>query len=245
MTFAASAPVPQTCYSIIQDAYTDSGLLGEGDEPDSEMLANGMRRLNKIVNYFGTKGIKLWVQEDLAIMAPILQAGVSFYSAGPTGTVVMFAKPRRAIEGYYTDVNKTKRPLLLLSRQEWDTLSTTTQPGTITAFWPDKQFNNVGINLWMTPDAQAATGAVHIIWDLQLPNFAMLTDTMVFPAEWALTLEWGLAGQLCTGQPQPVIDRCMLNAERYQQELEDWDVEDASTKFQPDTQMNASRRIRY
>lgn len=234
-----SAPVPQTCYQILVDAMVDAGKLGKGREPNSEDLAENMRRLNKYVNYLQTQGAMLWVQADLALQAPVLKAGISQYPIGVGGVVTVpalspIAKPRRIIEAYFTDINLTRRPLGIISRNEWDTLSTTTQQGTVVSIFPDKQLSTVICNLWMTPDALAATGAVHLIADLQIPNFSQLTDNMFFPSEWSLTMEWGLANQICTGMPQEIVDRCGMMSEKYETALLGWDVEDASTSFQPD-----------
>lgn len=232
MTVAAGAPVFNTCYEIITDAYRDCGLLGLGDNPNSEQTAEAMRRLNKYVNYLQTQGLKLFVQEDFALT---LVQGQGLYTLGPTGNVAFNAKPRRCIEAYYTDNNQNRRPLILMSRNEWDTLSTTTTQGTVTSVFPDKQQLTLNINLWLVPDATAVTGQVHLILDEQIGNFAQVTDTMAFPPEWSLCLEWGLAYQLSTGQPEAVITQCKMNSEKYEFELTNWDVEDASTFFQPDT----------
>lgn len=232
---ASAPPVPLTCYQTIQDAYFEAGKIGLGEEPKSEMLVNGMRRLNQMINYFQTRGIKLWVQQDVSIAAPVLQTGVGVYTMGPTGTVVLFSKPRRVIESYYTDLTANRRPLTqILSRNEWDTLSTTTQKGQITSIYVDKQLGNLVINVWMVPDLIAAQGQLHLITDMQIPNVSMLNDQMFFPPEWSFTLMWGLAYQVSTGQPQEVIEKCKYNADKYQEELEGWDVEDAPVTFQPD-----------
>lgn len=234
MTFANIVPVPQTCYQIIQDAMVDAGKIGQGREPNGEQLAENMRRLNKLVNYLQTQGLKLWVQEDFGLAAPNLQAGVSKYILGPGGTIMLW-RIRRIIEAYYTELTSgTRRPIGIISRNEWDSLSTTTQQGTITSIFPDKQQDQIWLNVWMTPSVQQATGTLHLILDEQIANFSMLTDTMNFPPEWQLCLEWGLANQICTGMPQEIVDRCGMNAEKYQIALENWDVEDASTVFQPD-----------
>jgi hypothetical protein len=227
---ASGYPIPSTCYQIICDAMYDAGLIGRGDEPTSEDLAENMRRLNKYVNYLQTRGLKLFVQEDFPLT---VTAGQGLYTFGPNGTTVM-PKPRRVVEAYYADNNQNRRPLLPMSRNEWDTLSTITTQGTITGYFVDKQTLTLNVNLWLVPDSTAASGTVHLILDEQIPNFASVTDQMAFPPEWELTLEWGLAHQICTGQPQSVIDRCTQNAAFYQTELEEWDVEDASTSFQPD-----------
>jgi hypothetical protein len=238
MTTANAAPAPATCIEIMNDAYLDAGLIGQGDTLNSEQQAVGMRRLNKLVNYLQTKGQKLFVQFDYGLAAPILAVGVGGqgnpYTFGPGGLISM-TKPRRVVEAYYTDNNQVRRPLIMMSRNEWDTLSTTTSQGTITSYYVDKQLSTLNVYLWEVPDAQGVTGIVHLILDLQIGNFAQVNDAMAFPPEWALTLEWGLAHQLSTGQPQAVIERCKENAAFYQYELENWDQEDASVFFQPDS----------
>lgn len=231
MTVAQTSPKPGTAYEVIRDAYQDAGLLGEGDEPNSEAIVTAKRRLNKLINYLQTRGIKLWVQEDIAI-CPV--EGVRQYQLGPTGNVPML-KPRRVIEAYYSDgFAENRRPLIMMSRNEWNSLSTINTLGTITSFYVDKQQDSIKINLWLIPDAIAAMGQVHLIVDQQIGNFNQITDEMNFPPEWALCLEWGLAAQLCTGQPSEIVQRCTQNAMFFQTELENWDVEDASTFFQPD-----------
>jgi len=70
----------------------------------------------------------------------------------------------------------------------------------------------------------------------QIANFTGLYDTIDFPQEWMMALRWGLADDICTGQPQAIMDRCKANAGMYRTALEDWDVEDTSTRFTPDSQ---------
>jgi hypothetical protein len=65
-------------------------------------------------------------------------------------------------------------------------------------------------------------------------NFTAVDETMNFPNEWRIALRWGLADELATGQPQAIMDRCERRAAMFKAALEDWDVEDAPTRFQPD-----------
>ncbi len=51
-----------------------------------------------------------------------------------------------------------------------------------------------------------------------------------------MALRWGLADDICTGQPGEIMRRCAERAKAYREALEDWDVEDAATQFQPDPQ---------
>lgn len=227
-----TTPALNTPYSVIYMAYRDAGLTGAGQDPDSEQLAEGMKRLNTLTNLWQTQGLKLWLQFDLPI---VLTAGVNNYTLGPTGTISM-VKPTRIIEAYYVEQGSTsQRPLIMLSLNEWDTLSTRISTGAINSYFPKKEATLISVFFWLTPDAQAATGTPHLIIQQQQQNVISLTEDMVFPAEWFLGLEWGLANQICTGQPKAIMDRCAVMATQYRTALEDWDVEDAATRFTPDT----------
>lgn len=234
-----TSPSINNAIGIITDAMIDAGKLRRGDEPGSEELAEYTRRLNKLINYFMTQGCKLWLIQDLAItlLPPISPTqGVALYTLGPSGTVVM-QKPLRVISGYYLNINNNQTPLISMSYpDEYKRLSNVLQPGAVNSYAVDKQQLTLNVFLWNPPDAfTAANGTVHLLVEQSVVNFSGITDTMNFPIEWALPLEWGLANQISSGQPALVQAKCAANAEKYQRELEDWDVEDADTSFQPDS----------
>jgi hypothetical protein len=229
-------------YGIICDAMKDVGKLRAGDTPDSEAITENMRRLNKLVNFYMTQGLKLWLIEDLAItlLPPVSSTqGVALYTLGPLGTVPM-QKPLRVLStgSYYLDQNNNQRPLINISYQEYKNLSNVLQPGSINSFAVDKQQETLNVYFWNAPDAfTAANGTAHLIIEQSVTNFIQITDQMNFPIEWGLLLEWGLADQLSTGQPTTVIARAASMEMKYRTALEDWDVEDADTLFQPDQRL--------
>ncbi len=227
MTSNINFNTPARC---IEYAMKDAGILQHGDQPDSEHFAEYGNRLNDLINLWQTQGLKLWLQQDLAVT---LTAGQSLYTFGPTGTTVM-PKPMRVIQAYTLNTGGVTRPLTLISRDEWTRLSNRTQLGALNSVFIDKQQTNLGVNLWLTPDATAATDILHLVTQYQVTNFIGLTDTLNFPTEWFLALRWGLADDICGGQPGAIMARCAQKATAYREALEDWDVEDTSTQFQPD-----------
>ena len=230
-----------TIYSLIRDGMVEAGYLGRGRDPTSDHLAMYTNKLNQTFNYLQTRpGLKLWLNQDLPI-TPIV--GTNKYSLGPTGNVSM-TKPIRAFDGYYTDANLSRRPVPPIARSEYDMLSTTTQLGPITNFYPDKQQYSLDIYLWLTPDTQAAKGVFHLIITQQVTQIVSLTDQMSFPPEWYLALMWQFASEICTGQPQAVIDRCDKQAALHLDVLESWDVEDAGTYFVVDQRVGRPSRFR-
>ena len=200
-------------------------------DPLSEDFADDMPRLNSMINLWQTQGLKLWLQSDLNV-GPLI-AGTSLYTIGVGGTVNM-TKPLRVVQGYYLDSSSNQRPVYSISREEYNRLSNVTTQGAINSYFVQKNQLNLSVYLWMNPDTQAATGQMHAIIQQQVTNFTSLSDDMNFPVEWFSALYWGLANEICSGQPQAIMDRCARFAASYRAALDDWDVEDAATQFQPD-----------
>ena len=111
-----------------------------------------------------------------------------------------------------------------------------TNQGAINSYFINKQQAQLSVFFWLTPDANAALGTAHLLAQVQVTNFISLTETINFPIEWRIALRWGLADELATGQPLAIMDRCNQRALAYRAALEDWDVEDAPTRFAVNTQ---------
>jgi len=227
VTSPANFSTPDT---IIRSAMIEAKLLQTGDDPSSENYAEYMPRLNHLINTWQTDGLRLWLNFDQSVT---LVAGTAKYSFSPTGAVVM-TRPLRVIDGYYLDSSSNRRPLWSMGRLDYDKLSNVTNQGAVNSYFVDKQQTTLDVYFWMTPDTTAATGTAHVILQQQVTNFTGLTDTMNFPVEWYLSLIWGLADEICGGQPQAIMNRCAQRAAFYKEKLDNWDVEDASTVFTPD-----------
>lgn len=237
-----TSPITQwSAQRAIRLAYRDAGWIQEGDEPNGEQYADGLTRLIDLINFWQTQGLKLWLMQDVAVT---LTAGKSKYSLSHTGDVPM-VKPLRVVQAYYLDSTGIRRPLVMLSREEWTRLSQITQTGQINSYFVDKQQLSLDVYFWLVPDTNAATGSCHLITETQNPGPVSLTDNLAFPVEWFMALRWGLADELSTGQPDAIVQRCAQRAAQYRQALEDWDVEDASMTFTPDQRsMYAARSFR-
>lgn len=226
-----------TAQRIIQFAMRDAGILGEGEEPNSDQLAENLLRLNDLLNMMLTQGLKLFLWQEVSI--PLVQ-GQSFYLLGP-GQQVNMTKPLRAFQAYYLDTSGNRRPLVPMAWEEYMRLSNIQQQGSINSYFVDKQTAYLRVFLWLAPDAPTAQGSVSLLMETQASNPVSLTDTTSFPPEWFMALRWGLADDICTGMPAAIMQRCTQKALYYRQMLEDWDVEDAATRFAFDSTMAAYR----
>lgn len=223
---------------IITQAMRNAGLLDDLSSPSTDQYTAYLPRLNDLINFWQTQGLKLWLQYDLGVT---LVQGQEKYTISPTGDVVM-TKPTRILDnGYFLDTNGTRRPLMLISRDEWTRLSNHSTEGAISSYFVDKLRDKIDVYVWTLPDATAATGTLHVLIQQQITNLVTVNDSMDFPQEWFIALHWGLADEISTGQPQAIMDRCTQRAQFYREKLEDWDVEDASTFFQMDARNRGIR----
>jgi hypothetical protein len=307
-----------SCGRIIQFAMEDAGLLEDGQQPTEEQSAKYLQRLNDVVNFFQTQGLKLFLLQDVAV--PLVVSQQTYVFGTTPGADVVMSKPLRVLQAYYlastlyiqtgtgagtaniavastvvgtqnytntnlvtfTNVTTTglltgtnyyivnvvantsiqvsltiggaavtvaagtatlnfvgqgiRRPLVPLSWDEWLRLSQPANQGAINSYFVDKQVLTMNLSLWNVPDAGAvASGSVHVLVENQCTNLVTLTDAMAFPVEWFLPLRWGLAADICGGQPDSVIARCEGKALMYREALEGWDFEDAPTRFEPDS----------
>lgn len=219
---------------LIRMAYKDSGWLQEGEDPNSEMFADALNRLNDLINFEQTRGLKLWLQYDLTVP---LVAGQGTYTLGPGGNINM-DRPMRVLDSsYYLDANSNRRPIFLIARDDYNRLSNPTGQGAITQFFVQKNRTELSVTFWLIPDTTAAQGTAHLLVQQQVQNIVSVTDDMTLPIEWFLWARWALAADLASGQPQAIIARCQMYSEGYRDALENWDVEDAPTRFVPGSHM--------
>lgn len=242
-----------TAYSIMCGAAWNACLVPEGEDPDSEMIARYLRRLNQLIVHIitgeGGDGVRLWLWQDTPIT---LVAGRGQYLLGPAtfgGNVSnVLLKPANIRDQYYlysTANGATKRPVFRISRQEYDMLSVTTQQGPVTQIFCDPQQNTFNVNTWLVPDANEATGTLQLVLLNQVTTFVGINDQMNFPVEWALALEWGLSSEISHGQPQAVIGRCDAKAGYYLAKLQEWDSEQGTSILpQPDQRFTLPSRFK-
>ena len=237
-----TTPASNTPYPIITDAMQDAGLLQDGDDPTPEQLVKYMRRLRDVINEAQISGLKLWLLSDQAVT---LVAGQATYSFKPSGDVNM-TKPLRALQGYYLyTATNVRRPIWPLSWQEYLTLGQAGvlagNQGPISQYFVNKLAAELQVTFWPCPDAtEVANGSAHLLLQTQVTNPINLVETMMFPEEWRMFLHWGLANEICTGQPAQIVARCAQKAAIYRSTLEDWDVEEANIIMQVDTRSHAN-----
>lgn len=219
-----------TADRIIRMAMKNVGMLAEGQNPSTENQTDYLARLIDLINLWQTQGIKLWLNR---LQTVTLVAG--------TGDYVFGVQEKRVLEGYYINAQNISTPLIPWAWSDWNRQPNKTAQGTINAYFIDKQLSQTILHLWQVPDGNAALGSCQFLVQDPVTTPPDLTTTVAFPNEWYMALQWGLADEISSGQPQVLVDRAARKAAAYRAALEDWDVEDASTSFAPDIQGRPSK----
>jgi hypothetical protein len=229
-------PYAQSAGNVIELAMRDAGYLDHMEAPGSEDYRQYIGRLNNLINFEQTQGLKLWLQENISF-TPVL--GQQSYAWGPNGDIQM-PRPTRIIEGFFTfplsatSGIQTRYPLQQLSRQEFNQLGVLNVAGIPNSFYIDKQQVNLIVWLWLNPDAFTAQAMVTFVTQVQINQLISITDNMNFPIEWFQFLHWALACEIDSGQPSAVQAKNESMRDYYRTALENFDVEDTSTYLQAD-----------
>lgn len=218
-----------TARRLIKMAYRDCGKVATGREPNSEQYRDGLERLGDLINHLRTRGIKLWLLEDISVP---LVAAQREYTFGPSGDVDM-VKPFRVEWGYGEDSAGNRRELTPMAYVDWARLSNLTTQGTVTQYFVDKQYPLLKVSFWLTPDATQASQEVHLIMRKNAEYIDNLSEDILFPPEWYMALRWALADELASGSPIPVQQRCQQRAAAFIDDLEGFDIENVPTQFVP------------
>lgn len=232
-----TAPSTRTGAQIILQAMQNATLIGEEytiAPPDA--IARYLPRLNDLMNAWQVDGVKPWLEQEISLP---LQVGKEKYSIGPGGDLAMYRPLKSTPEAYFIEPSGARRALIKLEKDQYKRLTTPLDGGAVTQFYVEPRVASLDVYLWSVPDAFAVTGEVRLQVQTQVDNFNLLgsgAENVSFPPEWYIALHWGLADEICIGQPQAIVDRCTTKALFYKDKLEGWDAGEGSIYFTPDTQ---------
>ena len=166
-------------------------------------------------------------------------------SAATSGnTVVSYTdkmnRPLRVVNLLRRDTSNVDVPINMLSRNEFYNLPAKTQTGTPVNAYYDPQLDAGTLKLW--PEPEDETLRFVLTFQESLQDFDAAADNPDVPQEWFRALKWGLALELAPeyGVNPSLFQRIQLMAANSRLEVETFDREWASTKFQPN--MRGRRR---
>jgi hypothetical protein len=231
--------------TLIQAAFRLIGQFNDDSPPPQSDLNNASQALNMMIKYWMSKNYPLWCVTDLPFT--VTQGQVQ-YLIGPGSPTVglqtyrVLRIPMARIQYVNAGQPALEVPLIQLSRQEYDQLGQKAAQGTPNSYYYDPQLNNGVLSLYLAPDAQA--NIVTLTCQRPIADVLNAGDAFDFPIEWTNAIKWGLAEQLLPEYfvPESVAARVERNANRYLEDMLNWDQEEAPTFFTPDRRGYANYR---
>lgn len=234
--------------SLIQAAFRLIGQFNDDTPPPQTDLANAAQALNLMIKYWMSKNYPLWCVTDLSFTTVQGQTSYLIGPGSPTAGLTAYRVLRIPMARVqYTSPSQypLQVPLILLSRQEYDQLGQKGAQGVPNSYYYDPQLANGVLYLYLTPGRDQNT----VILTCQRPIADVIgsTSSFDFPIEWLNALKWGLAEQLLPEYfvPEQVAARVERNANRYLEDMLNWDQEEAATFFTPDRRGHGGGRGRY
>lgn len=231
--------------TLINAAFRLIGQFNDDTPPPQTDLNNAAQALNLMIKYWMSKNYPLWCVTDLSFTVVQGQIQYLIGPGSPTAGLQAYRVlriPMARIQYVQSGPFPLEVPLIQLSRQEYDQMGQKSAQGTPNSYYYDPQLNNGILNLYLAPDS--IPNIVILTCQRPLADVINSTDSFDFPIEWTNALKWGLAEQLIPEYfvPEAVAARVERNANRYLEDMLNWDQEEAATFFTPDRRGASSGR---
>jgi hypothetical protein len=178
----------------------------------------------------------------------LANSGGSGYSVGDVLTMQggTFASPCTVTVDSLISVF-TDMPMTIISQQEYNILGSKQSQGNVNTVYY-KPWRDYGeISVFLTPNTFTAQNYnLHMFVQTPIEDITSANQNFDFPSEWFLALKWGLVAELASDYEKTIADKQYYEqkADMLKQELMDWDIEWASTFFQPDVRAGFNRSFR-
>lgn len=165
-------------------------VIGAGEMASSEDLTNCAQALNIICKAYANKGLPLWCIQDISI--PFV-TNVATYTVGPAA-VPPTPRPVRVLQAYLRRSGGTDVPLTVISREEYNNLSSKSMQAQTTQLYYDAQLVNGTVAVYGVPPD--STGTLHLLIHRQIQDVNVGADNLDFPQEAYQMLKWKLVDEI-------------------------------------------------
>lgn len=151
-------------------------------------------------------------------------------------------RPLRILDSFYRQQAGNDVPVRIISRDEYNRFGLKTSPGTSIQLYYDPQVNSGFLSLYPVP--ADSLGLLFIEFQKPIEDFVASTDDFDLPQEWGEALVWNLALRLIPSYRTPELTAARIErlAGQFLKQVTDWDQEQASIYFAPDSWMYQQQR---
>lgn len=210
-------------------------VIQDGQLPSYNDNVNVSEAMNMLLKNWQVRGQVLALYQQIAV--PLVQ-GQTSYTIGPVDADITIQRPIQVWDGSFVqDGDGVDRPLRIISRQEYDQITSKNTQGIVDAvYWrpaidiepapPLYQASpSIGYGtLYLYLPADNNDQAIYINTRRAVQDMINGGDEFDLPQEWFQPIRWGTAAQVADEYEVPE-DRCKriaATAEEYFQEMVEW-----------------------
>jgi hypothetical protein len=189
----------ETVRDIVTDALRKIGVVAEGEPPNADQIAAGMRALNRMLKGWQNRGYNLWTVAQMTVAL----------TTAPTVTL----DPARPVQVLAARLRRSgiDTPMQELTRQEYDALPLKSATGLPTSWYYNRQREVANFRIW--PLLAVANGEeIVITYQREIEDVTDANAEIDVPGEWWDAVVYGLASRLADDYARPA-DRVTMRAE--------------------------------
>lgn len=235
MATSGSTNFSTTRNEIIDGALRILGVTAQGETPNATQYTEAATALNMLVKAWEADGMPLWAIKEYSLT---MTTSVASYRIGE-GQTINTPKPLKIIQAYFhNDASNIDIPMMLLTRNEYNTLGNKEATGQPIQFMYDPQRGYGDLKLYPVPDSTATASGnyIRLVYQRPFEDFDASTDEPDFPQEWFHALKFGLADALAPEYGVPMQHRGDVTRRAKEAKLEalSFGTEEGSFFFQAD-----------
>jgi len=220
--------------TLIKSSLRLINVYRSGESIANAEIVDASESLNLILKDWMKDGLHLWLRSEITIT---LVAGQNSYTIGPSGDNTS-ARPLRLTEVFIRD-GTVDTPLDMLSKQEYVELGDKSTQGTPNSVYFEPTLTTATLYVYVAPDSNAAANkTIHLWVERMVSDMTSGTDDFELSPEWYRALKWNLALELApeygiADNKPALMKQVEVYADKYHNEIRDWDRENVSTFFAP------------
>lgn len=182
-----------TALTIITDALMEIGVIANGETPDTNQQADGLRSLNRLMETLSNARTFAYFADEISLAL----TGQASFTVGATGDVVDL-RPIM-IESATAVLSNVTYPVSIYTVQQWDAIPDKTSTGTLPlAIYYEGNMPNGTINVY--PICSGSTIKVRVL--TLVNSFATVATTLSMPPGYEEALVKNLAVDLSPQYPR-------------------------------------------
>lgn len=189
---------------VITAAFQELGIVVSGGSPNTNDLAWGLGKMNRMLKSWSTDGINLHYRKEESFS---LMAGTPDYSIG-SGATFDTARPNKIEQAFIRDSGHDYPLGIRPAAEYWTLTEKTTQDRPLKLYY-DPTYPNGTIYLYFTPNSAYA---MHIVSQKPLLTYVSAATEIVLPGEYEDALVLNLAIRMASRYGKVVSGQLRLDA---------------------------------